>query len=197
MMLRRVSGFLILGTVLCSTTWAHPGHDAIPTNGLISGLLHPLMGLDHLLVAVAVGLLAARGFGPKIGLTPGVFLSGMMLGMGTGRSFPTWPVLEFGIAATLILSGGLLFNRLAKSLAIALPILVACGFYHGFVHAVEMPVTHSSWVYLTGLLIGTGTMHAFGIAAGRLALRGPQGRDCLRWAGAAIAGVGIAMMAIH
>ena len=43
--------------LLASPAWAHP----VPLGvaGLSEGILHPIMGLDHLLAMVAVGLLAA------------------------------------------------------------------------------------------------------------------------------------------
>ncbi len=197
MLLRHMTSLAILCSVLNSTAWAHPGHETLPGINWATGFLHPFLGLDHLLVAVAVGLFAARVLGPKAWMIPTIFLTGTVLGMGIGRYFPTWPVIELGIAATLILSGGLLFSSFAKSLAIAFPILIACGFYHGFVHAVEMPVTNSSSAYLTGLLVGTGAIHLMGIIAGRFTLTTPQGLDRLRWAGAAIAVAGIVMIAIH
>ncbi len=50
--------------VLPALAWAHPGHGTALRNvtpaGFLEGLLHPLTGLDHLLVLLAAGLIASR-----------------------------------------------------------------------------------------------------------------------------------------
>ncbi|MFN6977257.1 MAG: HupE/UreJ family protein, partial [Gemmobacter sp.] len=46
---------VFLGALLLSTpALAHTGHGG--TSGLLAGLLHPVLGLDHLLAMVAVGI---------------------------------------------------------------------------------------------------------------------------------------------
>mgnify|MGYP002700646097 FL=1 len=63
--------------LLPSMAFAHPGHG---TSGLVSGLSHPLFGLDHLLAMVAVGLCAAKLGGTARWLLPVLFVSIMVLG---------------------------------------------------------------------------------------------------------------------
>ena len=43
--------------LLPSVAFAHPGHE---TAGMLSGMLHPLLGWDHLLAMVAVGMLLLK-----------------------------------------------------------------------------------------------------------------------------------------
>ncbi len=44
------------GLLLSGSVFAHPGHDA----GMLSGFLHPLLGLDHLIAMLAVGIWASQ-----------------------------------------------------------------------------------------------------------------------------------------
>src|SRR4051812_40720179 len=80
---------LLTITLAVTTAQAHPGHihgDA--ESGLVAGLLHPLLGLDHLLAMLAVGLVAAqlsRSDDPRrqrhaVWMVPGVFLLSMTAG---------------------------------------------------------------------------------------------------------------------
>lgn len=48
--------FALFLLMLALPAFAHPGHDANP---LQDGLLHPLTGLDHLLMLLGTGVLAA------------------------------------------------------------------------------------------------------------------------------------------
>ena len=50
---------LLLATLAPATALAHPGHNA--GENLIAGVLHPVTGLDHVLMIVAVsGTIRAR-----------------------------------------------------------------------------------------------------------------------------------------
>lgn len=47
---------LTVGLMMTATlAMAHPGHGEQVSNGFLSGLLHPMMGLDHLLAMGAIG----------------------------------------------------------------------------------------------------------------------------------------------
>ena len=57
--------------------FAHPGHDHA---GLMSGIAHPIFGLDHLLAMVAVGLWAAQQSGKARWALPLTFVATMLMG---------------------------------------------------------------------------------------------------------------------
>ena len=62
---------LLVGVALAATAMpalAHTGHGA--TSGLAAGFTHPLLGLDHLLAMIAVGLFAAARGGKALWLVP-------------------------------------------------------------------------------------------------------------------------------
>src|SRR5262245_58022752 len=105
-MTNRRAGFLaVLGSLLLlfAPSWAaaHPGH----VEGFDGGLLHPLMGLDHLLAMVAVGILAARIGGRGLWLVPGAFLGAMVLGGLAAAGGLPLPGVEMVIVASVIAFG--------------------------------------------------------------------------------------------
>jgi len=73
--------------------------------GLLSGLAHPVSGLDHVLAMVAVGLWGAQLGAPAIWLLPLTFPIVMALGGLLGLLGIALPGVELGIAASAILLG--------------------------------------------------------------------------------------------
>ena len=109
------------------------GHHAEVMQGhpLIQGLSMPLHGLDHMLMAIAVGIIAIQLGGRAVWLAPLgfslVLLTGGLLNLG-GISVP---LLEQMILASLVLAGAQLSlkNRLPAGIIIALFSLL--GAFHG------------------------------------------------------------------
>ncbi len=109
------------------------GHHAEIMEGhpLIQGLSMPLHGLDHMLMAIAVGIIAIQLGGRAVWMAPlgfsVVLLTGGLLNL-TGVSVP---VLEQMILASLILAGLQLSlkNRLPAGIIVALFSLL--GAFHG------------------------------------------------------------------
>jgi len=100
------------------------------TGSLAGGILHPLTGLDHLLVIVAVGLWAARQpLKLKLGI-PVVFaltLAGAgIIAQLSGVGLP----YEAGIGMSLLLAGVLLALPGRHSAAWALPLSAALAVSH-------------------------------------------------------------------
>ncbi len=58
--------------------FAHPGHTV--TGDFTAGFIHPLVGLDHILAMLAVGLLAAQNTGKSLVLLPALFVAVMAVG---------------------------------------------------------------------------------------------------------------------
>ena len=70
-----------LGPLLLLTAgpaYAHPFHGAV--GGFAGGLLHPLLGIDHLLAMVAVGVWAAQLGGSAVWKVPLAFIGTLLLG---------------------------------------------------------------------------------------------------------------------
>ena len=73
--------------------------------GLVSGLLHPILGPDHLVAMVAVGLWGAQLGPPALWVLPIVFPVVMALGGLLGVFGLPLPFIEFGIALSALLLG--------------------------------------------------------------------------------------------
>jgi hydrogenase/urease accessory protein HupE len=71
--------------------------------GFLTGLLHPISGLDHVLAMVAVGLWGAQLGAPAIWVLPVAFPLVMAMGGMLGLMGVPVPGIEYGIAASAIL----------------------------------------------------------------------------------------------
>jgi len=157
--------------------------------GFLTGLLHPLTGLDHVAAMVAVGLWGAQLGAPALWALPVAFPLIMALGGAAGAAGLPLPGVETGIAASGLLLG------LAVLLSIRVPLWVALlpvsvfAVYHGHAHGTEMPTTGQPLQYAAGFVLATGTLHLCGIAIGLL-WRWPHGQWVVRASGGVIAGVG-------
>ena len=171
--------------------WASPAlaHvDAGQSTGFLTGLLHPVSGLDHVLAMVAVGLWGAQLGAPAIWLLPVTFPIAMALGGFLGLVGIPLPGVEVGIAASAILLGAALLTERRFPLYAAAALVGFFAIFHGHAHGTELPPGESGLLYSLGFVVATGCLHAIGIAIGVIH-RWPAGRVALRVAGG---GVGVA-----
>ncbi|NQD91584.1 HupE/UreJ family protein [Pseudomonas sp. CrR25] len=170
--------------------FAHPGH-AQP--GLLAGLSHPLQGLDHLLAMLAVGLWAAQQVGVARWALPLAFLASMLLGGLLGFAGLQLPLLETGIASSVLALGVLVAVAVRLPLAIALGLTVLFALSHGVAHGLELPALASPWAYAGGFLAATAALHGAGYAL----VRGlpPAAAPLVRLAGVASALTGAWLLA--
>ncbi len=125
-------GLVILIAGLGSQQMAF-GHHAEIMEGhpLIQGLSMPLHGLDHILMALAVGIIAVQLGGRALWLVPGGFSVVLLTGGLLNLNGISVPVLELMIVASLLLAGAQLGleNRLPAGIIVALFSLL--GVFHG------------------------------------------------------------------
>ena len=104
----------LLTIALCAlggAAQAHVGHEGGHAATFVSGLAHPVSGLDHLLAMVAVGLWSAVALPRRRWQAPAVFVVVMALGAllaHLGAALPLGGALEVMIAASVVLLGALL-----------------------------------------------------------------------------------------
>jgi urease accessory protein len=173
---------LVAITVLSCLTLglsAHPGHES----GASAGLLHPLLGLDHLLAMVCVGLLAVRCGGRWRWALPGAFVVAMALGGSLLGAVSVAP-MEWLIAASVAVLGLLVAGP--RSPILALVLCTVAGSLHGHAHLSE----GSGSGFLAGMLVMTAVLHGVGFGVGTLALRQVSAQ---RVTGAALATAGLAL----
>ena len=144
--------------------FAHPGHG---DNGLVAGISHPLGGLDHLLAMVAVGLWAAQQKGAARWALPCTFVGTMLIGGLLGFAGLELPLLETGIAASVLALGLLVALAARPPVAAAVGLTAAFALFHGVAHGLELPEMGNPWAYAAGFVAATATLHALGYAVVR------------------------------
>jgi len=162
-------------------------------SGFLSGIEHPVSGLDHVLAMVAVGLWGAQLGAPAMWLLPVTFPLVMAVGGMLGLAGVPLPGVEIGIALSALLLGAMVLAAARPHLAVAAAIVGFFAIFHGHAHGTELPEGQSGLLYSMGFVMATGGLHALGIAIG-LVHRWRWGRGFLRTAGAAVALGGIGFL---
>lgn len=159
--------------------------------GFLTGLKHPVSGLDHVLAMIAVGLWGAQLGAPAIWLLPVTFPMVMAFGGFLGLVGIPLPGVEVGIALSAVLLGVAVAREARPPLAAAASLVGFFAVFHGHAHGTELPPGQSGLMYSIGFVTATGCLHGVGIAIG-IVHKWPAGRTALRLAGAlvAVAGVG-------
>ena len=160
--------------------------------GILSGLGHPVIGLDHFAAVVAVGCLAAaHRQGAALAVA---FVVAMMCGVAVHLQSVTVPADEILVALSVILLGTILIRRSELPLAGALGLFVLVGLIHGY--ALGESIYGAERTPLVAYLIGLAVIQslvalsAMGIA--RMLVRSDAVK--LRLVGAGIAGIGLAVL---
>lgn len=179
-------GFQIVLIPALAGAHGYPGQ-----GGFVSGLNHPVFGFDHLIAMITVGLLSAEIGGRAIWTVPATFVSVMIVGAALGIAGIRLPLVEYGIAVSVLALGTAVVG------AGDLPVRVAMGFvglfalFHGHAHGTEMPHLAEPVLYAAGFTLATILLHIFGAATGYLAVRHESGIKLLRVSGILIAASGI------
>ncbi len=183
---RAAAGVVLM--LLSSAALAHS--EAGVAGGLVSGFLHPIFGIDHLVAMVAVGLWGAQLGRPAIWVLPITFPLVMAVGALLGVAGFPLPLIEVGVSASAIVLGAVVMLALRPPLPVAAVIVAAFAIWHGFAHGVELPAAVNPLAYGIGFVIATGLLHLAGILLGVL-VRWPAGALAVRASGGGIAAVGV------
>ena len=168
--------------------WAHAEEGV--AGGLISGLLHPVYGIDHLIAMVAVGLWGAQLGAPAIWVLPVTFPMVMAVGGLLGVAGIPMPFVEIGIAVSALVLGAAVTGSLRPPLWLAGSLVGIFAIFHGHAHGTELPAAANPLAYGVGFVVATGLLHLAGIVIGLL-IRWPSGAVAIRAGGAVIAGLGL------
>lgn len=153
-------------TLISKLALAHPGHGL--SNGFASGFMHPLLGWDHLLMMLAVGVWAASIGGKVRWQLPLTFVSTMLVGALLGAAGITLGGVESTIAAGLLALGIVLLTRLAINRTLQLFFTALFALMHGLAHGVELSQgsLSSMMMPLLGMLLATAGLHGLGYMLG-------------------------------
>lgn len=171
--MRRTAALATAAVVLgAAPAFAHVGLPGHEHGGLAAGLAHPLSGLDHLLAMLSVGVwsaLASKGRTGRVWIAPAAFVFAMLLGALAGNAGIALPLVETGIAVSVVVLGLMIAAR------VELPVLVGAGLvalfaiYHGHAHGAE--ATGAIAAYMAGFALTTAMLHVTGIGVGLLLTR--------------------------
>lgn len=166
--------------------------------GFFAGIVHPAVGLDHLLAMVSVGIISAQMGGRAIWSVPLAFVSVMAIGGLFGmQSYDFMDVemiivlIEWGILTSVMLLGLAIAMDKKMPVLIAMPSCGFFGFFHGFAHGTEIPDLALSANYIAGFMIGTTVLHIVGVGIGEVSKRFEAGPTVLRYTGAVVLGMGV------
>jgi len=157
--------------------------------GFLSGLLHPISGLDHVVAMIAVGLWGAQLGAPAIWLLPVTFPLVMAFGGMLGLLGIPIPGVEIGIGLSAVALGAMVFFEARPPNWVAAVLVGLFAVFHGHAHGTELPAGQSGLYYSLGFVIATGCLHALGIAIGLLQ-RWHAGKIVIRVLGGGVAIVG-------
>jgi urease accessory protein len=174
---------------------AHVG--AGSTGSFVAGVAHPLTGIDHIAVMVAVGLWAALKGGRALWVWPATFVGVMLIGAALGMLHVRLPYVEPAILVSVVALGFLV------ALAIDLPLWAGAlligvfAVFHGHAHGSEVAETLSGAEYMAGIAMATACLHALGIGFALLMNR-VHARALVRVAGLAcvLVGAGLFVAAV-
>ncbi len=161
--------------------------------GLLSGLAHPILGLDHLAFLVAIGLVV--GIAGLSLLLPVAFIIAMALGVVLHAQGIGLPAAEYVVAASVVLAGILLVLRVELPVLAWGALFAVAGLFHGYalgesIYGADRAALGS---YLLGLVVIQGAL-TVGVALLTRRLDARVATQAPRFAGALIIVVGLAAM---
>ncbi|PCK04414.1 MAG: urease accessory protein UreJ [Alteromonadaceae bacterium] len=170
-------------------------HSNTSGSGFMAGLLHPVLGLDHLLAMLSVGIISAQFGGRFVWLVPVMFVTFMVIGELLGANGVGIPYVELGIAISVVVLGiGISFAHKDKYYTWLVPLtmlfVVIFGSLHGFAHGVEMPNSASPVYYAFGFIVSTSLIHLVGVLIGFLFSNRESLQRASTVVGVAVAGAG-------
>jgi urease accessory protein len=163
--------------------------------GLLSGLGHPIIGIDHFAAVIAIGCIAAtqkRGAMLAIG-----YVVAMILGVAAHVGELTVPMAEILVALSVIVLGFFLLRSRPLKSDIAFALFAAAGLVNGYALGESIAGAEQTplYAYFVGLAVIQSAVALSAMAVARAWMRASADPVALRLVGGGIAGVGIAVLA--
>ncbi len=174
--------------------YAHEG-GSVPIGGFLAGLIHPVLGYDHLLAMLSVGVLSAQIGGRAIWTVPATFVTVMALGGLLGLIDIGLTSTELGISASLVLLGLVIAAERRLPILLAMAGVGFFAIFHGYAHGTEMPTTARPVIYALGFLTGTAAIHIGGVVIADIARHYENGKLIVRAGGGIISLIGVLFLA--
>jgi urease accessory protein len=163
-------------------------------DGLLSGLGHPVIGLDHFAAVVAIGCLAAaHRIGPVLAIG---FVLAMIAGAAAHVRGTTVPGAEIMVALSVIFLGAMLLRNRQIPTGAALGLFIAVGLIHGYALGESIYGAEASPLiaYFIGLAAIQSAVALSAMFTARAVAQRHADVPTLRLVGAGIAGIGLAVL---
>ena len=131
--------------------------------GFYDGISHPVLGLDHFLAMISVGIISAQIGGKAIWKVPSIFVIIMTAGglFGFLLIIDEFYFVEIGIILSVILLGfGISIEKKIPSKLIMVFVGIF-GLFHGIAHGLEVPAAANPILFVLGFICGTSALHLF------------------------------------
>jgi urease accessory protein len=187
--------FALISSTLAplSASAHHPMEGQTPATvlqGLLSGLGHPVIELDHLAFVLAAGLIVAMGR-RTVSLAAAFVIASMAATLARAQGLQV-PAGELWVAASLAVAGAVMLSTRRWPAFALLPLLVAGGLAHGYAYgeaivgAEQQPLV----AYLAGLAAIQFAM-MLGVARAAAAASAARVATARRWSGITVAAAGM------
>ena len=192
-MIKKFLTYLFLSLLFPSYAFAHM---IIGRVGFFDGLTHPVLGLDHLLAMVSVGIISAQIGGRAIWTVPSAFVALMIIGgiFGFSLIVENFYFVEIGIIVSVILLGLAISVEKKIPTNLIMIFIGLFGLFHGIAHGLEIPAAASPLLFILGFIIGTTALHLFGVAIGHYAIKTSISLKILKLSGVTFAIYGIYLL---
>ncbi|MDL2409558.1 HupE/UreJ family protein [Rhizobium calliandrae] len=177
---------------VATPAFAHVGIGS--TGSFAAGVAHPLTGLDHVSVMIAVGLWAALKGGRALWVWPAAFVGVMLIGGALGMAHVPLPFVEPAILASVIAIGILVALAVDLSALAGAGVVGLFALFHGHAHGSEVAETFGGFAYMAGFALATATLHLVGIGLALGLARTPL-RGLVRTGGIVCTLVGVGLFA--
>src|SRR5215510_2887587 len=164
MRLITISGTIIGALIIAVVTANGVGQG----HSFAMGVAHPLLGVDHILGMIAVGLWAVLVGGRAVWVLPVTFLVTMLAGFAAASVGVDIPLVEPVIASSIVVLGVLVALAVKAPVWLGALITASFAFFHGHAHGAEATAV-SLASYAIGFTLATATLHAIGIGFGMFA----------------------------
>jgi urease accessory protein len=157
---------LIIATALGASAAPAFAHISPTEHGsLMAGLSHPLLGADHVLAMIAVGLWAAQIGGRSLWTVPAAFVATMALGFALAVAGAPLPFVEPAILASVVVLGLVVATAARLGGTAAAAVVGVFALFHGHAHGGELGAA-DAWSFAAGFMIATALLHIVGLGLG-------------------------------
>jgi urease accessory protein len=184
---------LTAASLAASTMPAFAHLDPAEHGSLLAGFTHPLSGLDHILVMIAVGLWAAQIGGRALWVVPSAFVGTMAFGFALAMAGLHLPFVEPAILASIVALGLMVAMAVRMETGACAAVVGIFALFHGYAHGGELGAA-GALPFSAGFVVATALLHIAGIGLGLGIGRLSSGRIISRMIGGLTAFAGLALI---